>query len=153
MPEQFLPSDMKDLFDPSPYLGNGIKKTTVEAFLDVETELTNEIYRFISNTQLEYNSELSKILLSFLEASMRFDCRSVILDAPKMSTEDGKCILSIRDQLVNDADKYCTALSNRTENSSHQLYPYITLRELMQQERQLIQEYQNEINAIKSNCP
>lgn len=148
MPEKFSLSDMRDLHKTSLLIKDKIAGASVETFLQIELELRKEFVSLVERYDFEYHPQFVQIFLEYIQTSLNYDCRDVILDAPNKMIGAKKLTDFVHDLLQNEADSFYRKMLNGENMDSNIAHPYIFLYEMMQQERKSILQYQEEIQKL-----
>ena len=145
----FTLGDMRDLHkstmqnDYSPY------DSAVLLFFEREADLKNQIASLLMNNSIKKNVELQSIFTSFLDKSLSYTGRATILDAPNRMIGELRKDLVVRKLLEGGkGDQYRDALIRKETTESNILYPYVTLYELMQEERRILLNYNRIVTEI-----
>ena len=149
MPEHFTLRDMKDLHQPTLLLKEKWLGASVESFLQIELDLRKEIISLVERFDFDYYPQFPQLFLQFIQVSLTYDSRFPILDvANKKSAGDEKFAGMIYHLLEDSADSYYEKMTNGEEINGNIVVPYILLYEMMKQERNLIIQYQAEIESL-----
>lgn len=148
MPEIFCLKDMRDLYQSSFLLRDGISDSSISAFLDIEFLLRNEFIHLVENNDFEYYPSFSDIFLRFVNVSLKYDCRGNILDAPRRKVGEKPMVTFISECLENNADDFYKRVLAGGDIGGNIMSPYILLYEMMKQERKIILQYQEEIKKL-----
>lgn len=100
IPNRFNLKDMADL-----HLTNAsikLNASAIQVFLEVEQNLTEHLRSFLSHNNLDYHQELHKMILDFVETSVRFVSRSVLLENEKLMLKEGKEHRKMTDFIANN---------------------------------------------------
>ena len=149
MPDNFLLSDMKDLYMTTSLLSEKIQGSAIESFLKIEHELRKEFISLVEKYNFEYFPEYSDIFLDFIYVSLTFDCHNAILDAPNKKIGEKRLTVFIHDLLENNADSYYEQMIRGKDLTGNIVIPYISLYQMMRQERKAIIKYQAEIKKLE----
>lgn len=150
LPETFCLKDMRDLYQTSFLLKDGIYTSSISSFLDIELSLRNEFIHLVENYDFEYYPSFPDIFLRFINVSLKYDCRDNILEVPKQKIGEKPMATFINEYLKNNADDFYKKVLNGKSISGNIMSPYILLYEMMKQEREIVLQYQKEIKKLKS---
>lgn len=148
MPEHFTLKDMRDLYQSSALINEKFSNRSVESFLQVELELRKELILLTENNNFEHYPKFADIFSDYIQASLRYDSRSFILDVPNKKLKDQSLTVFVHDILENQADDYYQKLLKGESLEGNIVLPYIFLYEMMKAERNSILQYQNEIYKL-----
>lgn len=148
MPENFTLRDMKDLHYSTILPKERISRSSVNAFLQIEFDLRQQIISIIEHHEFNYYPKFVGIFLKYIDVSLNYESRSAIL-TPSSPNVNGKPWYEfIKDLLENNADEYYARMKQGEDLSGNIVHPYIFLYEMMNKERNLINEYQKEIQNL-----
>lgn len=148
MPKKFTLKDMRDLHRTSLLVNQKITRGSVESFLQIELDLRREIISIIERYDFNYYPKFISIFLNFVQASLEYDCRSAILAPAALNLGDKSWEDSVRELLDNKADEYYNRIKQGEELGGTIVHPYMFLYDMMNAERNLIEEYQEEIKKL-----
>lgn len=149
MPEHFTLSDMRDLHKPSLLIKEKFLGDSIEPFLQIELILRNEFISLVEKNDFEHFPNFAEIFLKYIQISICYDSRSVILDISRTKNIGTPSLAQIvHDLLENNADSYYQQILNGENINGNLVHPYIYLYELMKEERKLILQYKDEIQKI-----
>lgn len=148
MPENFKLHDMKDLHYSTTLAKERINRSSVSAFLQIEFDLRQQIISIIEHHEFNYFPEFVDIFLKYIDASLNYDSRSAILTPASPSVNGKPWYDNIQDLLENEADEYYEQTKQGEDMSGTIAHPYIFLYEMMNAERDLINQYQSEIQKL-----
>ena len=148
MPENFKLHDMKDLHYSTTLAKERINRSSVSAFLQIEFDLRQQIISIIEHHEFNYFPEFVDIFLKYIDASLNYDSRSAILTPASPSVNGKPWYDNIQDLLENEADEYYEQAKQGEDMSGTIAHPYIFLYEMMNAERDLINQYQSEIQKL-----
>ena len=148
MPEKFKLSDMKDLHYSTFLAKEQISRSSVSAFLQIEFDLRQQIISIIEHHEFNYYPKFIDIFLEYIDVSLNYDSRSAILTPASPSVNGKPWYDTIQDLLENNADKYYEQMKQGEHMNGNSVHPYIFLYEMMTTERDLINEYQREIQKL-----
>lgn len=148
MPENFTLKDMRDLHQTTLLMSEGLSDAAVKSFLEIELALRRELISLVEQHDFDYYSKFIDIFLAFIQVSLTYDSRASLLEVSN-KTYDGKplsaFVHNLLDQYGNDF--YENYLVGK-EGSGNTMHPYVYLYELMKKERDLILQYQEEIEKL-----
>ena len=148
MPEHFKLKDMRDLHQTSALIKEKFSSGSVESFLQIELDLRKEFISLVEKNDFEHYPQFANIFLDYIQVSLHYDSRSVILDAPNKPFGDRMLTDFIHDLLENNADDYYQKMLKGENIGANTAHPYIFLYEMMKTERKLILQYQEEISKL-----
>lgn len=151
MPSQILLKDMKDLYKTTLLIIQDSSESSVSSFFQIEEALRQQFIRQIEKNDFVYNTKIYNLLSKYIEISIGYDCRSAIMKIPQKTIGNEPAITAIEKMLEKNADEYFGDLQKGKSNHSNLMYPYIILRQMMLEERDVILQYEEEINKIKKN--
>ena len=126
----------------------------VSLFFRNERELRNMFISMTQNIEFSFHSEVSDLILNYIEDSYNFDSSDAILSNEKLyvclNTPEQKPMASmIRDGLKSDGQKYFEGLSTGESKVSNIMYPYVRLYILTQRQRDILTKYRNYIKKLE----
>lgn len=148
MPENFTLRDMKDLHYSTILAKERITRSSVSAFLQIEFDLRQQIISIIEHHEFNYYPKFVDIFLKYIDVSLDYDSRSAILTPSSPSVNGKPWYDNIKDLLENNADEYYERMKQGEDVGGNIVHPYIFLYEMMNAERDLINEYQKEIQNL-----
>ncbi len=147
IPENFTIKDMRDLHKPTLLMINGSYDSAVKCFLEIELALRQEFIHLVEQHDFNYYSNFIDIFLDFIQVSLKYDCRSSILEA-EYSNKNNSARNIIHDLLEKSGDDFYQKYLLGEEGSGNIMHPYVYLYNLMKSERSLILQYQEEIKKL-----
>ncbi|WP_300706583.1 MULTISPECIES: hypothetical protein [Helicobacter] len=136
---QFEFEDMCDLYKCSLYLCEGISKSSIESFYEIEEILRNYMIDMIQNIDFKYNKELERIIMEFVKKSIEYDMRGAILG--NMTAYFGKeKMIDIAMKYIKDPSHDWLGKLQRGELDSNMMVPYVQLYKLLKIETELIKK-------------
>lgn len=148
MPKNFTLKDMRDLHQTSFLINQKITRGSVDSFLQIELDLRREIISIIERYDFNYYPKFIDIFLNFVQTSLEYDCRSAILDPALLNLGNKSWEDTVRELLDNKADEYYNRIKQGEELCRNIVHPYMLLYDMMNTERNLIEEYQEEIKKL-----
>lgn len=146
--EQIRLTDMQDLHKPMFNIEYGITSSPISAFLEIERELRQQMISTVQNHSFIFYQDLEQILLDFILISLKGDCRLAIQYAPNAQIGKQPFAEFIHDCLAKNGDEYQNKLQHNDESKNNQMYPYVMLRSMMEDERKCLIVYQEKVRAI-----
>lgn len=148
MPEEFKMSDMKDLFKNPLDIRYGIAESSVVNFLQVEEKIRDYIIETLRTIDFKYNKKLQEILMNFVKESIYYDSRKVIFEANNTRAGE-KCIADwVSEVLQERGDKFYEDMIKGKCKNANLLHPYCYLYIMMNNERNIINKYNDVVNEI-----
>lgn len=141
-------ANMRDLHKPMFDSEYGIATSPISAFLEIEQELRQQIISTVQNHSFVFYQDIEQALLNFILISLKGDCRRAIQYAPNAYVGRERLTEFIHHCLESDGDKYEDRLQHNRENKNNQMYPYVMLKNMMQDEHKCLIDYQEKVKAI-----
>lgn len=152
MPEEFKMSDMKDLFDNPLDIRYGITESSVVNFLQIEEKIRDYIIETLRTIDFKYNRKLQELLMNFVKISIYYDSRKAIFEANKTSAGEKYITDWVSEGLKEQGDKFYEEVTGGSCKNANLLHPYYNLYIMMNNERNIINKYNDIINEmIKDN--
>lgn len=149
MPVEFTLKDMRQLHQSCGMVKYGILKPSVDGFLEIELIIRDYIVSILKEINFDYHHEIEKILLEYIDVSLRYESRSALM-LEKTTTLGGKpAVDSVPKMLEDHADKFYQELLSGKHMIANAMHPYAFLYMLMNQERDILLRYSEEIQKIQ----
>ena len=145
MPNEFKLKDMRDLHLLTLLVKENPTSSSVEAFLEIELGLRRQIISIIEKFDFEYYSAFKELFLDFIRVSLKYDSRKAILFNQSLEQQ----ARFVSELLKNNADEYLAAMLRGEHMSGNLAHPYIFLYLMMNEERDIILHYQQEIKNLE----
>ena len=139
--------DMKDLYQPSTYICEGLGEPSIFLFYKAEKNLRKYMIDMIENINFKYNEELYQIILSFIENSINWNMRGAILGNVDMCGTGENSYSSIVEGLMNTEENWIERWEEGTLTGNI-MFPYVTLYKLIKTEMELLLQYDKYINQL-----
>ncbi len=118
-PEHFTLKDMRDLHQTSLLVKESFASGSVDSFLQIELELTKECISLTEKCDFEYYPQFAEIFLEYIQVSLNYNIRDVILDNSRRIRVSDKESKFIHDLLENNAEiSVISRLFKKSYNSS-----------------------------------
>lgn len=148
MPEQFTLKDMRDLHQTSLLVKEGFSNGSVDSFLEIELELRRELISLIQKYEFEYYPQFAEIFSNYIQVSIKYDCRASITSNANLMRVQNNYSKEIHDLLEKHGEDYYDKAKNDENFPSTIIHPYMYLYDMMRVQRQIILNYQNEMQKI-----
>lgn len=138
---------MCDLHKQSLYTCEALFEPAIALFYKAEENLREYIMRELENVQFKFHEDLKIILLDFVEKSLGYDVRGVVLgDMHTRVGDKGKA--SVIEEYIKDPSFDWIGRMDRNELGANMMLPYVQLYKLLKEEMELIIKYQQYIERI-----
>lgn len=144
MPDKFCMKDIRDLHTITCQVKDGLFTSSIEAFIRIENELRHEFGLIIKNHDYLYNPVILDLMTDFIRISKKYDGAARILDIPDEIKKQVYQYLS-----DGTADNFYAQVLEGTEGAGNVMHPYVFLYQLMNDERQIIIKYKDEISKLQ----
>ena len=148
MPAEFKLKDMCDLHLLCALPKYGVMKPSIDGFIEAEAILRKYIISVLERIDFEHYPELENVLISFVEISMQYDSGLILLEESQKHRNDSTCAKQMSKLIEGHADIFYQNLLNGAKSIDNAMLPYVYLYEMMQQERKLIMQYDDQIEEI-----
>ena len=149
MPSNFSFKDMKELYQITTLISEGIFASSIECFSDAETQLREEIKLTLRDIDFKYFPDIRELLLQFVEISLKYDQKKAWLDAKKAGAKDKTLADAVSELLETDADEWYEQIKTGEKERPHSMiHPYIALYEMLNEERCVILKYKEQIEKL-----
>jgi len=148
IPEEFKLKDMKDLYNSTLLMSEGMFDTAIEGFITAEENLKMEIESMIRNVEFDFFPEIRESLESFIEASIKYNQKQALLGAPKVTVGTQTLDKVVMEALETSADEFYEKVKREKVQVANLLHPYVALYEMLKEEYKCIKAYEKEINQI-----
>ncbi|GHT57973.1 hypothetical protein FACS1894109_11270 [Spirochaetia bacterium] len=138
--------DFKNVYNRCLLLSQNTKRSSVSLFLQTEVELRNLFVSLLQNIDFYFSTELSDMLLDFINTSFSLETREGILANEK--NELGKMITEGLEKSGND---YLKSIREGKPWPSNAMYPYAQLFLMVTKEKEILLKYQSTIDIIRQS--
>ena len=147
---EFSLKDIQNLYTPTLLLTESSQQSSIKCFFEYELKLRDAFANMINNIDFKFYSNICKIIEDFVDISIAYDVRNVILDNEKMILTGTKQKLSefYADMFKDDSifERYKEYQNNELESNG--ILPYLMLYDMLKNEQKILLTYLDEIKKL-----
>lgn len=148
-PTDFKLKDMRELHKQTLLVGEGTFDSSIESFLDAESELKSEIESIIRSINFNYFPATREYLIQFVEGSLKYNQKNAILEAKNITMGDKRKDVVIEYYLENYADDFYQDIQLGKNHGGNIMHPYIYLYEMLKIQYNAIIKYEQELQKMQ----
>mgnify|MGYP004569890979 CR=1 FL=1 len=145
----FTLKDIRDLYKTTTLMNDDLFTSSIERFLFFELELRKNIEFTIRSVNFEYHPQFALILSNYIETSIKYDNRSVLLGNKNVTLGTEPYETFISKLLEDEGEQYYKSVMSQPLRKGCTLNPYVYLVVMMKEEYRILNEYKKEIEKLK----
>lgn len=143
--------DLCDLHSPSLLVTDSYSKSSISYFFEVEKELLQTFENALLNLDFQDFKKLESILINFISLYNKVNIRDVITENEKNSFEKDKMSTYIKRLIMEHGEEFYSKYKVGEYSLSNIFTPYIALYQLLNDEKEIINQFIIEGNLIRND--
>jgi hypothetical protein len=143
---KFKIKDMCDLHEISLFITDGSMKPAIDIFYEIEHIIRDYFITTLLRIDFEYFPDISELIISFIDISIRFDSSGEILYAKNIRIGDKPAIAVNKKMIQENGEEFYNEFIKGNRQNANSMHPYAYLYMMMQEERKILVKYLKIIN-------